>query len=54
VALGGIESGTSRNTWRYPDAEAAQYFQTLAAWGYPLCPVERIAARIQDDAAPSK
>lgn len=51
IALGGIEQGTSRNTWRQPVTETARYFQALAAWGYPLCPVEKIAAMIQDDDA---
>lgn len=54
MILGGIEHGTDRNTWRNPREDTAWYFQTLAAWGYPLCPVEKIAAMIQDDATPDE
>jgi len=49
MILGGIEHGTGRDTWRNPREDTAWYFQTLAAWGYPLCPVEKIAAMIADD-----
>lgn len=49
ITLGGMEENTSRNSWRYPDARTARYFQTLAAWGYTLSPVEKTAAMIQDD-----
>ncbi|MFJ8896786.1 ParB/RepB/Spo0J family partition protein [Leifsonia sp. NPDC102414] len=42
VVLGGIESGTSRNTWRSPDKNDAAYFRQLAAWGYTLSEVEQI------------
>ena len=44
VALGGIEQTLTRNTWRNPSPVTAGYLTTLAGWGYPLCPVERIAA----------
>ncbi|WP_345763389.1 ParB/RepB/Spo0J family partition protein [Diaminobutyricibacter sp. McL0608] len=42
VVLGGIESSTSKNTWRYPDVAKAAYFAQLADWGYSLSDVERI------------
>jgi ParB family chromosome partitioning protein len=42
VVLGGIESSTSKNTWRYPDAHKAAYFRKLAAWGYGLSDVEQL------------
>lgn len=47
IVLGGIESSTGRNTWRSPQAETAQYLQTLAGWGYTLSPVEQIAAMVE-------
>ena len=46
IVLGGIEQQTSRDTWRSPRTEKANYFQALHAWGYPLSPVERIAAML--------
>lgn len=46
VVLGGLEETTSRNTWRNPDDSHATYLNTLAGWGYNLCPVERIAAKL--------
>lgn len=49
VTLGGIESSTSRDTWRNPRTETAQYLQTLADWGYALSPVEQIAATLNKD-----
>ena len=49
IVLGGIEQETSRTTWCYPRPEKAVYFQTLQAWGYPLSPVEKIAAMITDE-----
>ena len=33
VVRGGIESSTSKNTWRYPDPTKAAYLAQLAAWG---------------------
>ncbi|WP_392342556.1 ParB/RepB/Spo0J family partition protein (plasmid) [Leifsonia sp. P73] len=42
VVLGGIESATSKNTWRYPEATKAAYLSQLAAWGYALSEVEQI------------
>lgn len=53
VALGGIEQTLSRNTWRTPSPVTATYLTTLAGWGYPLCPVERIAALL-DTAEPTE
>ena len=50
VVLGGIEQNTSRDTWRSPSADTAWYLRTLADWGYTLCPVERIAAMLTEDA----
>lgn len=44
VVIGGIESSTSRDTWRNPRKEAAHYLQIIADWGYTLSPVEQIAA----------
>lgn len=44
VALGGIEQTLTRTTCRQPAPVTAAYLTTLAGWGYPLCPVERIAA----------
>lgn len=49
IVLGGIEQQTSRDTWRSPRPEKAAYFQTLQAWGYPLSPVEKIAAMLPDE-----
>ncbi|GAA0503599.1 hypothetical protein [Microbacterium aurantiacum] len=46
LVLGGIEESTSRRNWRGPDARTAAYLNTLAAWGYTLTPVERIAAML--------
>lgn len=46
VAFGGIEQQTSRNTWRNPRTETATYLQIIHSWGYPLSPVERIAAML--------
>lgn len=54
VILGGIEASTGRHTWRNPDARAARYFAALAAWGYDLAPVEKIAAGIPDTEANSE
>jgi ParB family chromosome partitioning protein len=48
VLLGGIEENTGRDTWRSPAADSAWYLRTLADWGYPLCPVERIAAMLTE------
>jgi ParB family chromosome partitioning protein len=42
VVLAGIEDSTSKNTWRYPEASKALYFEQLAVWGYGLSDVEQI------------
>ncbi|TFC83397.1 ParB/RepB/Spo0J family partition protein [Cryobacterium cheniae] len=42
IVLAGIEDSTSKETWRYPDAHSARYFEQLAAWGYNLSEVEQI------------
>lgn len=42
--VGGIEQTLTLDTWRNPSPVTASYLTTLAGWGYPLCPVERIAA----------
>ncbi|WP_374976634.1 ParB/RepB/Spo0J family partition protein [Microbacterium trichothecenolyticum] len=49
VVLGGIEQNTNRNNWRAPGPDTAWYLRTLQGWGYPLCPVERIAAMLTDN-----
>lgn len=51
IVLGGIEQNTGRNTWRSPSTDTAWYLNTLAEWGYTLCPVERIAAMLTDEPA---
>jgi ParB family transcriptional regulator, chromosome partitioning protein len=43
VTLGGLESGTSRNTWRSPSAVSRYFLLQLRSWGYPVSPVELIA-----------
>jgi ParB family chromosome partitioning protein len=42
IVLGGIESATSKETWRHPSAAMATYFRQLAAWGYALSEVEQL------------
>jgi ParB family transcriptional regulator, chromosome partitioning protein len=42
VVIGGIESHTSKDTWRHTSAPAAAYFAQLAAWGYAVSEVEQI------------
>jgi ParB family chromosome partitioning protein len=32
IILGGIGDSTSKNTWRYPEAAKALYFEQLAKW----------------------
>jgi ParB family transcriptional regulator, chromosome partitioning protein len=44
ITLGGIEQTTSRNSWRTPRADVGWYLHVLEEWGYPLTPVETIAA----------
>lgn len=47
----GSRQTTGRNTWRNPSTHTAWYLNTLAEWGYTLCPVERIASKLTDDTA---
>lgn len=49
VVLGGIEFTTGRDSWRNPSRDIAEYLTTLAAWGYALSPVEKIAAMTTDE-----
>jgi hypothetical protein len=42
VLLGAAEDGTGRSSWRTPTCDTRAYFSALAAWGYPLCPVEQL------------
>ena len=42
IVLAGIEDSTSKETWRYPDAHSARFFEQLAGWGYNLSEVEQI------------
>ncbi|UTX53277.1 ParB/RepB/Spo0J family partition protein [Leucobacter aridicollis] len=46
-----LEKSTSRQSWRYPDEHVAHYLAQVADWGYPLSPVEKIAAKITDETA---
>jgi len=52
VVFAGFENTANREWWRTPDADSRGYLGQLAAWGYPLSPVEKIAAGIQPDAEP--
>ena len=52
IVLAGIEDSTSKETWRYPNAHSARYFEQLAAWGYGLSDVEQIViAAVAEKAA---
>jgi ParB family transcriptional regulator, chromosome partitioning protein len=42
VVLGGMESATSKETWRHPSAPMRDHFQHLADWGYVLSEVEQL------------
>jgi len=42
VVLGGMESATSKETWRHPSTPMRDYFQHLADWGYVLSEVEQL------------
>ena len=42
VVLGGMESATSKETWRHPSAPMRDYFRRLADWGYVLSEVEHL------------
>lgn len=50
VVFAGFENTANREWWRTPDADSRGYLGQLAAWGYPLSPVEKIAAGIQPEA----
>lgn len=54
VVLGGIEDTTDRWNWRNPDERIARYLEVLGGWGYPLSPVEMIAAMIEGNTADVK
>ncbi|MBT1608632.1 hypothetical protein NY542_00585 [Curtobacterium flaccumfaciens pv. betae] len=49
VVLAGFENTANREWWRTPDADSRGYLNQLAAWGYPLSQVEKIAAGIQPE-----
>ncbi len=59
LLLAAYEAGTSKDTWRHPDAEAAGYLTALAGWGYELSQIELLAVsnhtgqHTLGDAAPS-
>ena len=42
VVLAGIESHTSKDTWRHPTRDMIAYFAQLTAWGYAASEVEQI------------
>jgi ParB family chromosome partitioning protein len=42
VVLGGLESATSKETWRHPSTPMRAYFERLAVWGYTLSEVEQL------------
>lgn len=42
VVLAGIESHTSKDTWRHPTRDMSAYFGQLTAWGYAVSEVEQI------------
>jgi ParB family chromosome partitioning protein len=49
VVIAGFENTANREWWRRPDEHSRGYLTQLAAWGYPLSPVEKIAAGITPD-----
>ncbi|MDF2824582.1 MAG: chromosome partitioning protein [Mycobacterium sp.] len=49
VVSAGFENTANREWWRTPDADSRGYLGQLAAWGYPLSPVEKIAEGIQPE-----
>lgn len=53
MVLASMESTTSKETWRYPDAAAEHYFAQIAAWGYPLSEVEQIVVGVDPDPDPT-
>ena len=50
VVFAGFENTANREWWRTPNADSRGYLGQLAAWGYPLSQVEKIAAGIQTEA----
>ena len=42
VVLAGIESHTSKDTWRHPTRDMSAYFGQLTVWGYAASEVEQI------------
>lgn len=46
VALAGVESTTSRMTWRTKSDHVAEYFERIEAWGYTLSDVERLVVEM--------
>ncbi|TFC94385.1 ParB/RepB/Spo0J family partition protein [Cryobacterium sinapicolor] len=54
IVLAGIEDSTSKETWLYPDAHSARYFEQLAAWGYNLSEVEQIVIDTAAEKAATK
>ncbi|SDZ48473.1 ParB/RepB/Spo0J family partition protein [Herbiconiux ginsengi] len=54
VVLGGIESNTSKTTWRSPASRDGHYFTQLEAWGYTLSDVEKIVTAEAHADAPTE
>jgi ParB family chromosome partitioning protein len=50
LALGALESSTSKNTWRSPGSVAVAYFTALKGWGYTLSDVENLVLGIKPEA----
>jgi ParB family chromosome partitioning protein len=50
VVLAAVEESTDVQTWRGPDEATKRYFAFLAAQGYVLSDVERLAAGIKPKA----
>jgi ParB family chromosome partitioning protein len=49
VVFAAFENSANRDWWRYPNEHSRGYLTQLAAWGYPLSQVEKIAAGIEPD-----
>lgn len=47
--LSAMENHTGRDTWRNPAEVDVEYLTTLQRWGYSLSPIEKRAARLDDD-----
>ncbi len=54
VVLAGIESHTSKDTWRHPTRDMSAYFGQLTAWGYAASEVEHIVIDHATTAEPSR